>query len=64
MVHFLRYSAGVRPPKRGVGSVGVVLLPPALDNDLSLQEGAELFDVEELVAHAAVEALDEGVLPW
>lgn len=27
------------------------------------REGAELLDVEQLVSHAAVEALDEGVLP-
>jgi hypothetical protein len=30
---------------------------------LGLEERAELLDVEQLVADAAVEALDEGVLP-
>ncbi len=43
--------------------VGVVLGPPALDNDLGLQQGAELLDVEQLVTYPAVEALDEGVPP-
>jgi hypothetical protein len=31
-------------------SVGVVLDPPRLDDDLGLEQGAELFDVEQLVA--------------
>jgi hypothetical protein len=45
------------------GSVGVVLDAPGFDDDLGLEEAAELLDVEQLVAAAAVEALDEGVLP-
>ena len=46
-----------------VGSVGVVLDPPGFDNDLGFEERAELLDVQQLVADAAVEALDVGVLP-
>ena len=49
--------------ERGVGSVGVALGPPSLDNDLGLEQGGELLDVEQLVAHPAVEALDERGLP-
>ncbi len=47
-----------------VGSVGVVLDPPCFDNDLGFEQRAELLDVQQLVADAAVEALDVGVLPW
>src|ERR671910_94401 len=46
-----------------VGSVGVVLDAPGFDDDLGFEEGAELLDVEQLVAGPTVEALDEGVLP-
>ncbi len=46
-----------------MGPVGVVLASPRLDNDLSLEEGGELFEVEQLVADPAVEAFNEGVLP-
>ncbi len=46
-----------------MGSVGVVLGPPGLDNDLGLEEGGELLKVEQFVAEPAVEALDERVLP-
>src|SRR5215203_5875158 len=49
--------------ERAVGAVGVVLDAPGLDDDLRLEERAELFDVQQLVAAATVEALDEGVLP-
>lgn len=44
-----------------VRSVGVVLDPPGLDNDLGFEERTELFDVQQLVTHATVEALDVGV---
>ena len=54
---------GGKTTERRVGPIGVVLDTPALDNDSGFEEGAELLDVEELVAHAAVEALDERVLP-
>jgi hypothetical protein len=43
-----------------MGPVVVVLRPPALDNDLGLEQGAEFLDVEQLVADTAVEALGEG----
>ena len=43
--------------------VCVVLDTPGLDDDLGFEEGAELLDVEQLVAHPAIERLDVGVLP-
>ncbi len=47
-----------------MGSVGVVLDSPGFDNDLRFEERAELFDVQQFVADAAVEALDVRVFPW
>ena len=44
-------------------SVGVVLGSPGFDNDLCLEQGGELLDVEQFVAGAAVERLHEWVLP-
>ena len=44
-----------------VGSVGVVLDAPGFDDDLGLEEAAELLEVQQLVAGLAVEALDERV---
>ncbi len=41
---------GSQATEGGVGPVGVVLDAPGLDNDLGLEEGAELLDVEQLVA--------------
>jgi hypothetical protein len=46
-----------------VRPVGVALDPPGFDNDLVLEQPGERLDVEQLVAHSAVEGLDEGVLP-
>jgi hypothetical protein len=46
-----------------VRPVGVVLDASGLGEDLGLQERGELLGVQQLVAHPAVEALDEGVLP-
>jgi hypothetical protein len=37
--------------------------PPALDHDLGLAQAVEDLAVEQLVAQARVEALDEAVLP-
>ena len=54
---------GAEPADAGVGPVGVVVDAPVLDDDLGLEEGVEQLAVEELVAEAAVEALDPGVLP-
>ena len=44
-------------------SSDVVLDAPGFDNDLGIDEVDELLDVEQFVAEAAVEGLDEGVLP-
>ena len=53
---WLRTRRG-KASQRGVRPVGVVLDPPGLDQDLGFgQAGAELLDVEEFVADAAVEA--------
>ena len=41
----------------------VVVHAPRFDSDLGFEEGTEFLDVEQLVADAPVEALDEGVLP-
>jgi hypothetical protein len=38
--------------ERAVRAVGVVLVAPVGDNDLGFQERVELFDREQLVAHA------------
>jgi hypothetical protein len=46
-----------------VGSVLVVVDPPVLDEHLGLEEAVEVSAVEQLVAQAAVERLDPGVLP-
>ena len=42
---------------------GVVVPPPALDDDPCFGEGVEDFSVEQLVAQPGVEALDEAILP-
>src|SRR3954447_10177051 len=63
------YSPGSGEHARGlvaqgrVGSVGVVVLAPVFDDDGGFGEAAELFDVEQFVAQAAVEGLHEWVLP-
>ena len=59
-VPFCSVLDGGEPAQGGMRSVGVVLGPPAADNDFGFQERGELLDVEQLVAYAAVEALDEG----
>lgn len=41
---------------------GVVFPPPAFDVELGVGEGDKPVGIEALVAHAAVEALDEAVL--
>ena len=46
-----------------VGSEGVVLDPPVLDQHLGLEEGGERLDGEQFVAESAAEALHIGVLP-
>jgi hypothetical protein len=54
---------GCETVERAVGSVGVVLDAPCLDNDLCFDQGREVLGVEQFVADAAVEALDVGALP-
>ena len=48
----------------GVGPVLVVVDAPVLDDHAGFEEAVELSAVEQLVAEAAVEGLDPGVLPW
>ena len=50
-------------PERGVRPALVVVLAPVCDHDLRLGQAGELLDVEQLVADAGVEGLDERVLP-
>jgi len=45
------------------GVCGVVVAPPALDDDPRLSKRVEDFPVEQFVAKSGVEALDEAVLP-
>jgi hypothetical protein len=47
----------------GVGTVDVVVEAPVLDDHSGFEERVELPAVEQLVASAAVEGLDPGVLP-
>jgi hypothetical protein len=44
-------------------TVQVVVDSPVLDQHLGFKQGIEAMAVEELVAQAAVERLDPGVLP-
>ena len=61
MVHRSAYSDWGEATEGRVGSVGVVLDAPGFDDVLRLEEGAELLEVQQLVAGLAVEALDERV---
>ena len=42
---------------------GVVVPPPALNDDLGFAQGVEDLAIEQLVAQAGVEAFDVAVLP-
>lgn len=42
---------------------GVVMAPPALDDDPGFLEGVEDFAIEKFVTQAGVKALDEAILP-
>jgi len=42
---------------------GIVVTAPGLDDDLGFAQAVEDFAVEQFVAQAGVEALDEAVLP-
>lgn len=44
-------------------SVGVVVDPPVFDDDAGFAQGVEAPGVEQLIAQAAVERFDPGVLP-
>src|SRR5271163_2242405 len=48
---------------RGMRANSVVVPTPALDDDLGLAQRVEDLAVEEFVAQARIEALDEAVLP-
>lgn len=48
------------PAEGRVRPVGVVLVPPTLDNDLGLEQGPELLDVEQFVAYASVKLSMNG----
>jgi hypothetical protein len=51
-------------PEPAVGSGSVVILAVVLDQYLRLGEAGEQLDGQQPVSDAAVEALDERVLPW
>jgi hypothetical protein len=46
-----------------VGTLGVVVVPPALNDDPRLGEAVEQFAVQQLVAELRVEALAVSILP-
>ena len=46
-----------------VGPDGVVVMPPALDQDLRLAEGVEYLPVEQLIPETGVEAFAVAVFP-
>ena len=50
--------------ERSVRAHGVVVSPPALDDDLRLGERIEDLSIEQFILQAGVERLDESVLPW
>src|SRR5438445_169030 len=52
----------VVPSDTSVRPLLVVDVEPGADHHLSLEDAVELLAVEHLVAHRAVEALDEGIL--
>ena len=50
--------------ERGVWSDGVVVVAPEGDLAARVAQGVEDLFIQQLVAQAAVEAFDEGVLLW
>ena len=60
---FLGELVGCEVAVGAVRSVRVVVDAPVLDEDLGFEQVVELLAVEVLVAEAAVERLDPGVLP-
>ena len=57
------YLGGGETVERAVWPIGVVLDAPHLDYHFGFEQRTEVLEVEQFVAHAAVEALDLGVLP-
>ena len=47
-----------------VGPLGVVVLSPALNDDLGCSERVEDLPVQQFVAQPSIEAFDVAVLPW
>ncbi len=43
---------------------GIVVPPPALDDDLRLGERVEDLTIEQFIPQSGVEGLDKAVLPW
>src|SRR3954462_11849879 len=59
-----KYLGGRRPvADRGMRSDGVVVTPPALDDDLRLAKDVEDLAIEQLVPEPGSEALDVPVPP-
>ena len=58
------FRGGSAVADRGMRPNGVVVASPALDDDLSLAQRVEDLAIEQFVAQAGIEALDEAVLPW
>ncbi len=50
------------PGEAGVGSFGVIVRAPGGESDAGMMQGREQGLVQQLIAQAAVEALDKGIL--
>jgi len=46
-----------------MGSFGVVMFPPAFDDDLGFSQGVEDFAVQQFIPHSPVEAFTVSVFP-
>jgi hypothetical protein len=65
LISSLSSKFGLLPPQHaqgGVGLVGVVVVSPVGDEYLGFEQGVELLDGEEFVAHAAAIGLYPGRL--
>jgi hypothetical protein len=47
-----------------MGPHGIVVAPPAFDDNLGLGERVEDLAIEQLIAQTRIEGLDEAILPW
>jgi hypothetical protein len=45
-------------------SDGIVVPPPAFEDDLRLAQAVEDLSVQQLISEPGIEALDVAVLPW